>query len=186
MKYFLGLLGVLLLIIFILVLAFGGGSDTATQKDVKRLADYATEPATTAILTQGGAINSVEDHRVIRVSVTDSVRRIEILEGYDGDVLKTKTYSNTTSAFRAFLAGLEQVGFSRERSTSASFESVCPESRRFRYELDSNDETVINTWSASCEKGTFNGRTTSVQNLFEAQIPEYDDYTKNVNFSLSQ
>ena len=186
MKYFLGILGAILLIIFILVIALSGGSNNSSSKDVKKLADYATEPATEVAFTEGGAINSEENHRVVRITVTDSLRQVQILKGYDGQVLKDKTYSNTTSAFRAFLAGIEQVGFSRERRSKASFESVCPETLRYRYELTSNDEEVINTWSASCDKGTFGGRTSSVRNLFEAQIPDYDDFTKNVDFSLSQ
>jgi len=186
MKYFLGILGVILLIIFILVIALGGGSNESSSKDVKKLAEYATEPATAVAFSQAGAINSEENHREVRITVTDSLRQVQIFKGYDGQVLKYETYPNTTSAFRAFLAGIEQVGFSGERRSKASVESVCPEGLRYSYELTSNDEEVINTWSASCDKGTFGGRTSSVRSLFEAQIPDYDDFTDNVDFSLSQ
>jgi hypothetical protein len=184
MKYFLGILGGLLLLIFVLVLIFRGGSDNVTAPEVKRLAEYASEENTTSQFTIAGAINGEEDHRIVSITVTDSARRIEILEGYDGRVLERKSYPNTTAAFEAFLAGLEQAGFSNERRTRVAFESVCPDGRRFSYGLESGDESVVDTWSASCEKGSFAGKPSLVQSLFQAQIPEYNEFTSDVSFSL--
>lgn len=183
MKYFLGVLGVILLIIFVFVLIFRG-SGTPSATEVRKLAEYAAEPQTVAEFTESGAINGQEAHRTVRIRVTDSIRSVALVKGYNGDVIDRKTYSNTNAAFEAFLAGLEQGGFNKERRTRLSFKSVCPSGSRFSYGLESEDDTVVDTWSASCERGSFGGERTLIRRLFQAQIPDYDEFVDDVRFSL--
>lgn len=184
MKYFLGVLGVILVLILIVVLLFRGSNDTSSVENVKRLSEYATEANSEAVFTTAGAINAEENHRVVQVTVNGSTRTFEILDGYNGKASTTKTYPNTTEAFEAFLAALEQVGFTRTRNSSTSFDSVCPAGQRFSYSLVSGDETVVNAWSANCNKGTFGGNAHQTSRLFQAQIPDYQELTQDVNFSL--
>lgn len=185
MKYFLGVLGVILLVIFVIVLALRGGDDTSTPApDVKALTEYSAEPQSQATMTTGGAINAEENHRIVNVQVTASSRSVAITEGYNGKVISEETFPNTTDAFSAFLAGLEQVGFSKVRSSKLDFTSVCPTAKRYSYVLSSNGEDVVNSWSATCERGTYGGQVTNTQNLFQAQIPNYSDIVNDVDFSL--
>lgn len=184
MKYFLGVLGVLLIIIFIVVLAVGGGNDSPSSNEVKKLAEYANDTSTEVAYTEAGAINAEENHRIVEITVTSSERTIAILDGYDGNVQSESTYPNSSAAFEAFLAAIEQVGFSKTRNSNQSFESICPTGRRFSYALNSGDTEVVNSWSATCEKGTFGGNTSQTQRLFQAQIPNYQDFVTDVNFSL--
>ncbi len=185
MKYFLGVLGVILLIIFVIVLALRGGDDTSTPApDVKALTEYSAEPQSQVTMTTGGAINAEENHRIVSVQVTASNRSVAITEGYNGKVISEETFPNTTDAFSAFLAGLEQVGFSKVRSSKLDFTSVCPTGKRYSYVLNSNSEDVVNSWSATCERGTYGGQVTNTQNLFQAQIPNYSDIVNDVDFSL--
>jgi hypothetical protein len=184
MKYILVALGVLLLIIFVVVIAVGGGNDAPSSREVKRLTEYASETSTEAVYTEAGAINAEENHRIIEITVSSSERTVAVLDGYDGNVQSEKTYPNSTAAFEAFLAAVEQVGFSNDRRSTQSFESVCPTGRRFSYALTSGEDEVVNTWSATCDKGTFGGNTNQTQRLFRAQIPEFQDFTGDVSFSL--
>lgn len=185
MKYFLGVLGTLLLVIFVIVLIFRGGDpDTVPADQVRKLADYATESGTVANFTASGPINAKENHTIVQITVTDAARKIEIINGYDGTVTSVANYPNTTAAFTAFLAGLEQVGFTKDRDSRLTFASVCPTGKRYSYQLSNGEEKVVDTWSATCEKGTYAGKTTPTQRLFEAQIPNYQDVVNDVRFSL--
>jgi len=184
MKYFLGVLGVILILILIVVLAVRGGDDTSSTESVKRLSEYATEANAEAVYTQAGAINAEENHRIVQITVNGSTRTFEVLDGYNGKASVTKTYPNTTAAFEALLAGLEQVGFSQTRKSNTSFDSVCPTGERYSYALNSGDEKIVDAWSANCNKGTFGGNAHQTARLFQAQIPDYQDLTSDVSFSL--
>lgn len=184
MKYFLGALGGLLVIILLVVLIVGGGDNNNVPADeVKRLTDYAPESSET-MYTIGGPISAEETHRQVRITVTNAQRTIEVIDGYNGNVLRTETYPNTTASYEAFLAAIEQVGFSKTRRSDMSFTSVCPTGRRYSYALNNGDEKVVDTWSATCERGTFGGKTNATERLFQAQIPDYQEVTRDVRFAL--
>lgn len=183
MKYFLGALGGLLVIILLVVLIVGGGDNDVPADEVTRLTDYAAEASET-MYTIGGPITAEETHRQVRITVTNSQRKIDVIDGYNGNVLRTETYPNTTAAYEAFLAAIEQVGFSKTRNSDLSFTSVCPTGRRYSYALNNGEEKIVNTWSATCEKGTFGGKTNATERLFQAQIPDYQDVTQDIRFSL--
>lgn len=185
MKYFLGILGIILVLIFVVVLAVrGGGGDTSSTETPKQLTEYAAEANTESVLTNAGAINAEENHRVIQITVTDTARTLEVLDGYNGKASLSKTFSNTTSAFEAFLGGLQQVGFTKTRKTAAEFTSVCPIGTRNSYKLVSGDQTVVDGWSASCQKGSYGGNVSQTERLFQAQIPDYQNLVTDVSLNL--
>lgn len=147
------------------------------------LTEYQNTDATVTLTTEGRIV-AEEDHRVIRITVSRNSRLIEIIKGYQGGVERSQLLPNTEAAFSDFLSALQVAGFTSvdRASRSKSEAGVCPTGQRFIYELRSNQEELIRTWSTSCSggQGNFKGRDSLVRQLFNLQIPDYEQYTRSL------
>ena len=178
MKYLLGLLASVALIVLVLVLVFRSFSAGPTLENKDPLTDYA---ATNAIVTMtvDGPVTSEQQHVAYRISVGRSEARIETLKGYGYEVTDTKSYTNNQESFYAFLRALDLAGFTKgdeDVSEQARDErGVCATGRRFVFELTSGTSEIQRYWSTTCRKfGTFKGSATAVRQLFSRQIPDPD------------
>lgn len=186
-RFILAGLGIFLIIVlFIWFLASRGNrpqQDLGVQRSA--LTDYALT-ATEVRYTLEGEINARENHRSVQIIVGQSTRTITVFEGYQGKVLKSETYLNDSDAYRAFLAGLENSGYTKSRVATRNVDplAACPTGKRYRYDIINGSDVKQSLWSASCNgtRGTFNGNTSNVQNLFEAQVPDYDAFVDNIRF----
>jgi hypothetical protein len=111
----------------------------------------------------------------MRFTINSGTRTVDILQGYDGQVVSTRQYPNSTESFRAFVSALDRAGFTLTRvSTFKSEDGLCATGNRFNYDATQTTKSV-HTWSTSCsEKGTFGGNTSQVQTLFTNQYPQND------------
>ena len=143
-----------------------------------KLVDYASHNSDVSMTTIGRLVGD-ESHREIRITVTPTERRLEILGGYDETVLNSTSYPNTQSAYENFLSALARQGFtSKKDSTISDPRGVCPTGNRYIYDLSDGGSHVSNIWSSSCDKnGTFAGHGPTIRELFRQQIP---DYTKQI------
>ncbi len=188
MKAVLAVIGIIVLVIAVIMLIFDG-PDAPNQPDQKRinLTDYVDTGAQT-IYEIEGEINAEELHRTIRISVDRSIRRIEVLNGYNKTVSKSQEFPNTQSAYDEFLHALDRAGFNSRKETQMTDEKgVCPLGQRYIYQLQESNDDLIRLWSTSCRKsdGSFAGNASLVQRLFQKQIPEYREFVRGVKLSSS-
>ena len=171
--------------IFLLVrLISGVGDDTPTEQTstqtqtVKKL----STDAQSVTYTVYGKVVAEEDRRAIRITISDSERKLEVLQGYDENVLKSERLSNKHSSFEAFLLALETAKFTtRDTSIKTDDRSLCPLGSRFVYETK-YDDSNIRSWLTSCgtSGASFKGDKPTVDTLFKAQIPKYSEVTNGV------
>ena len=182
--------GVVIFIIFIsLILLFARRGDRP-QQDVgvnreTSLVDYANTSSTVRF-TQNGQINAREDHRVLQIIVGQNERTVVVFDGYQGNVLKSQTLLNDPDAYRAFLAALQNSGYTRPQIANRNVVPLgaCPTGIRYNYDILNGADVKQSLWSTSCSKtrGTFAGNASQVRTLFQRQIPGYEDFIQNVDF----
>lgn len=184
MKYIFGILGTIVALFVLVVFVFNTDDASTPQSNVEKVAqltDYAEKNSNVSHTTIGKLVGT-EERREIRIVVSPTERRLEIISGYDGDIISTQSYPNDKAAYQNFLSALGGQGFITSKKTSISDQrSVCPTGTRYVYDVSENGNHVINLWSVSCNRdGTFNGRAGTIRTLFQAQIPEYNRQVVNI------
>lgn len=191
-RIFIIFLTVVVGLILLMVLLFGGGSDNkqeTTQESSKPkpetavvLSDYA-ERDSSMVFTNQGRIISNELYREIRITVRPDGKKIEAIQGYDGNVFKSQDFDNNTTAYQTFVRALDRAGFATTRKAGNPDErGFCPQGQRYIYQVFEGETQKQRTWAGSC--GT-NGRTSAARSslvisLFQAQIPEYSRFVQGV------
>ncbi len=181
MRYFITLVLITAMIVLGVVL-FGGNGKPGTDSTapVKSLADISST-VSKVIFTVDGRINGDDEHRQIVITVGRNNRTIRVIQGYEGRVIKTKSFKNNEKAYNIFLHALEHNGFTKERKTKITDDKgVCAQGQRFIYEVvDSDDDKRL--WSTTCGGfGTFAGQPTVIRSLFITQITGYEQFTASV------
>ena len=137
--------------------------------------------------TINGSVVGEEDRRSIRFTVDSNSRRVEVIEGYNNQVLKEQELPNTLQAYEAFTAALNGAGFTSAVDGKGRGDEAqsCPLGRRFSYEVAPGTRDAFRTWSTSCSRktGTFTGNSSMIQTLFQQQIPDYTDFALGVKLT---
>ncbi len=186
MKYFIvTVIVIFLMLIGAIVLVSRRGSNGPEGTEAKvTLTDYVTS-SSEVVYTTDGRINGEEQHRSIRISVSQERRKFEVIQGYDGMVISQQIFSNDRAAYDVFINALHKVNFIRERENAPQGDEkgVCPSGLRYIYELKNNGEEIRRLWNSSCgeNSGTFGGNSSVVRQLFRQQIPEYNKLSGSVN-----
>jgi hypothetical protein len=131
-----------------------------------------------------GEIVANEDHRVIEISISPSQRELRIISGYQNTVIDRKQFKNNEDAYQEFAEAATKLQlFATQEADYASFNGVCPTGERHIYTVGSASTEKFETWASSCSNGdgTLDGKTSSLRKLFEKQIPEYRELTKDVS-----
>ncbi len=148
------------------------------------LSDSNSSPSASISWTQQGRIVGNNQFSSIRVTVTPSYRRLEILNGYENQVLRSSEYQNNQDAYNTFSRALDLLKFGRSRTVSNdNVQGVCPFGNRFLYNFNANSQQLVNTWSDTCSTsdGTYAGsNAASTSQLFRNQIPDYGRQTSGV------
>lgn len=155
---------------------------TDLPETVQELPELANSSASVA-LTIDGRIVSSEEHRAISFKIDRNSRTVEVLSGYNGNVIKTRTLSNSEVAYKEFLYALNKAGFTRAQEAQYSEENgVCPLGQRVIYSVDEFGENLQRLWSTSCRRsdGTLAVDGDLIRRLFEGQIPDYRDFVDGV------
>ena len=184
MKYFFGFLGSLglVILVFILVLrGLGGGGGGQKPKEEVRLPDY-THTTTAMQFTTEGRVNADQEHYAVRITVSRSEARIEILQGYQENVIYAQSYPSNSEAYATFLRALEKMGYTKgdEESAIEDDRGFCPTGQRYIYTIVNGSSTAQRFWTSSCGGGTFEGQSAKIRALFKAQIPEYTKLTRGI------
>lgn len=165
-------IGLVILVIVLLIKGFAGkGSAPSSRINV---GTYAYSSAIATLLIDGPT-NLNQTHSQVRISVSGTENEIDIIQGYEGNVVKRQTYSNNPAAFGVFLQSLQLLNFSRGSSGSTDYRGFCPTGDRYVYSFSSDQSELFSYWSTSCGgQGTFQGDAPSVRRLFERQVPSHD------------
>lgn len=183
LRYFLGFFITIGLLILLIVLLVGGGDKGKSKvpSTAKTLESYASSEAV-ARLTIDGPVNAEQDHRESQISIKRDQAKFEQIQGYNGHVIKSKTYHSTEEAYIAFLRSLDRAGFTKGNTDPAFTDSrgYCPLGTRYVFELIQDGKTIEHFWSTSCGgPKTFNGSTALNVTLFERQIPEFSELSSS-------
>lgn len=186
MRYFLTFLigvGLVVLLIILLIRAiFGGG---APVEEKPELVSYAYTN-TVMRLTISGPIVADAEHREIRIDISQYSNDVRTITGYEGRV----DYSNTTvsnpNAYASFLRGLDLLGYTRgsDKEETADERGYCPFGRRYVFEIIDGADTIQRYWATSCgDTINFKGDYGQIVRLFQAQIPEYNEKTRETRLN---
>lgn len=185
MRYALAtLLIIFLLIVGVVVIVNQNNNDNSAPVTGTNIADYATKTDTVVSYTIQGEIVGNDKFRSIRIIVSPDQRNLEILAGYDNRVIDHKSFDNNSSAFETFMQSLNKAGFGSVRSSRPDSEQgFCPLGLRYVYTLDDAGKQIMRTWSDSCSRsdGNFVGSASTVQQLFQNQITDYNELTSDVS-----
>lgn len=187
-RFFIVAFAVIILLIFGIVLINRNGSGTTNTIGGINLAELANEPGTAAQSYIEGPIVAASQHSAIRMTVNARTAKIEVISGYENNVVNSKTYDNNQEAFTQFLDALGRAGYTKERRMSnPNADAVCPTGNRTHYRVLTTDaEQRQNSWTASCTSGTFGGNVGLTSRLFRAQFPDYNQITSGLNLNNSQ
>jgi len=165
-------IGLVVLVIVLISKAFSGGGTPATQTDVGKYADTA---ATAMLLVDAPTIID-QDHRQVKITVSQTTNEIDTIQGYEGTILATQSYPSNSAAYGAFLQSLKLLNFSKGNTdkSAADYRGYCPTGERYVYTFNDGNTDLFKFWSTSCRQGTFKGSALGVLNLFRAQIPQKD------------
>jgi hypothetical protein len=177
MKYFLGFLAVVALIVAVFILVLKGFS-SGTPKDKINLADYATSNTVVSILVDG-PINADQQHQSYRITIGRDANVIEVMQGYDYHVVRAQTYASNSEAYTNVLKALQTMGFTKGNADPkrADPRGACPTGNRITYRIETGNQDVEKYWATTCGGGTFAGQASNVRALFIRQIPDFNKIT---------
>jgi hypothetical protein len=183
MRYFIGFMVTIFLLILIIFLIVTGGSKTP-KVTARQLDSYATTSAI-ASMSIAGPITAQSTHNEVLISVGRDQVTYEQISGYDNNVVLTKTYENTEASYYAFLRALNTAGFTKgDRAKAvANEQGICPLGQRYVFALDQDGTQLQRFWSTNCGSHTYGGNTSTTLTLFQAQVPDYNTLTQNVQLN---
>jgi hypothetical protein len=184
MRYFLGFLVAIGLIILIIFLMFSGGGKPKTLVTPKTLDSYAVDTNAAVQLIIDGSINADQNHAEIQITIGSGAVVYEQIQGYQGTVVNQQSFANNQSAFAVLLHALDYAGFTKgDTAKDLSDErGYCALGDRYIFSLTDNGNDVERYWATSCgNPKTYFGNLNLTLSLFEAQVPNYGQLTNGVN-----
>ena len=187
MRYFLGFLVTIGLLIAVILMIFGGGDDAPkVDKSSKPLSSYATSDSAVQ-LTIDGKTNANQLHQQVRIIVERDEVIFEIVNGYEGDVVKRDVFASNENAYATFLRSLSVAGFTKVDPDSKLKDDrgYCSLGTKYIFQLRENDEEVLRSWASTCKSPrTFLGNLSTTLELFENQVPEFDERTQELDLNM--
>lgn len=187
MRYFIGLIIIIIVFVIGIALLFGGHKKGGPAKVIKTLPEYASTDATVSFAVDG-TITGDDRHRQIKITVSRDRRQLEVIQGYSGKVIDSRRQYNTEPAYSAFLKALYGSGFTTARKgadLTTDYSTICPLQNRYILSVNDGSQDISKLWTSDCgaNSGDFGGVFDQVQALFQEQITSYDDSTSQVELN---
>jgi hypothetical protein len=187
MRYIVGLLiavGLVAIFIIILMRAIFGGGDTPVEQKRVNLADYDRTNVVMRVVIDG-PVTVDEEHRQVHIQVARDNNTIQIIRGYQGEVIQKEQANSNSSAYGNFLRAIDLLGYSNGNKDKSleDYRGHCPFGNRYIFQIVEGDDIKQQFWSTSCGdgEGSFGGQTDQIVELFQAQIPGYNDITADLS-----
>ena len=183
MRYIIGVLVAIGLVVLLIVLLFSGGG--SKPQNSKSLSSYANSDAV-ARLTIDGPEVSQQDHHQVQIEVSRDSVTFRKIQGYDGQVLDTRNYDNSLNSYSVFLHALAHAGFTKGNTDPSMKDERgnCALGERYIFELQQDGNDIVRFWSTSCgSPKTYGGNTALTLGLFQKQVPDYNDLVSNFQLS---
>ncbi len=191
------LIGVGLIIFAIILIIIGFNifkniftSDTPDQQTLtSKKVDLLAAPTNNQAVryTVRGPVVANEKRTSIRFTIDRTKRQLEVLQGYNDSVIKTQQLSNSQESYQAFVAALNGAGFTKAISPDERGDEAqsCPLGQTYSFEIAPGGSDAFRTWSVSCgsKLGTFAGNRIVIEQLFQRQFPDYNEFTSGINLN---
>lgn len=187
MRYFIGFIvsiGLIILVFILILKGFSGGG--AKQSTKTELVNYANS-AVQMRMTVDGPIVADAEHNAYRITVSRDETTLETFRGYESTLIHVQRYDNNPVSYANFLRALDLAGFSRGVTPSGGKDErgVCAVGDRYIMEIINGSSRIQRFWSTSCRgQGTFKGSVQEVRRLFRVQIPQKDMSKLTANLNL--
>ena len=182
-----GLLLVAFIFCFYALMHLNSGKQTSQTTAAQKAAIF-TDSAdySTVTFINEGITNNDADHRSIGISVSSASVILTVYQGYQKKVVSTQSFINNKAAYSEFLHSLYANGyiFQRTKPPVSSIEGQCAFGLKYTFSTTGVDKIPASLWTTSCSGtgiGTFAGKTGNVMQLFQNQVPNYDQLVNQVN-----
>jgi hypothetical protein len=166
-------IGIVVLFIVLMFKLIGGRGGDSTTKTINPAAYSHTAAEATLLIDTRTNID--QDHRQVKIIISGTQNEIQIIQGYQGNIIDSRTYATNDAAFNVFLQSLKLAKFSRGNDKStADYRGYCPLGNRYVYSFNDGNKDLFRYWSTSCGEGTFGGNRALIRRLFMRQIPDRD------------
>jgi len=183
MRYFIGFLVTIGLIVLIIILLLRGGSPSVQPVNLTNYVNVGSR----AQLIISGPVVADANHQEIEIDVSRDVVSMTIYDGYERTINTTKSYTNNDNAYAEFIYGLQRANYSRGNTDPKYVDDrgYCVNGDRYQYAFDDeNGKELFRFWSTTCGQKTFGGDVNTTLYLFEKQVPDFDNLTGKLNFSI--
>jgi hypothetical protein len=185
MRYIIGLLLGIGLIVLLFVLIFRGGGSTPKTLQ-KPLVSYANT-STDVSYTDDYPVNIDQQHNVVVTTVGRDKINVQVMQGYQGTVIKNQEYPNNPTAYANFLRALDLNGFSQGDPSPALRDDrgQCALGHRYIYMISDGSNTIQRYWATSCGNiGSSKAHSSTIRELFRRQAPDYNKLTTGLESSF--
>lgn len=184
MRYFIGFLVTIGLIVLIIVLLLGGGGRSGNQSPANKpfnLVDYANGSTAAQIIIDGPVVAD-QDHTMLKINVSQQDAELTIYSGYQQNVVSSQTFPNNSTSYAIFLQSLQKAGFTlHDTKVGYDERGYCPQGERYILSFTDNGTDVRRSWTTTCGTSvpsSFKGNLSTVLFLFKNQIPNYQQLTR--------
>lgn len=176
MRYVVGFLVSIGLVILVIVLIVRGFSGDGAKPSQTPLSDYANTEVQVR-LTVDGPIVADSEHNAYRITVGQNNAMVETFRGYESSLIDMRSYENNPVSYVNFLKALDLAGFTNgvKQPGGSDERGVCAIGNRYIMEIINGSSRIQRFWTTSCRGGgTFRGANQEVRRLFRTQIPTND------------
>ena len=167
--------GLIWLLVVLFQSVFSNGNSTTSTVTKVNLTSYANTDAAATLYIDGQVVAN-QEHNAVRITVDRNQASIEVIKGYDGQVVAQQVFPNTQASYLQFLSALDKAGYTKGDSDPALQNDAgsCPLGSRYIYTLTDGSKEVLHYWTTSCSNagGTYGGSSSLTRQLFMLQIPE--------------
>jgi hypothetical protein len=133
-------------------------------------------------LTVRGPIVADENFTSYTITASPSTRMMSVYNGYLDSVRDQRSYENNGQAYAQFVYALDKADMTKGKATDAKdddLRGICATGYVYEYATTLNGQVVDRLWTSTCggSKGTLDASTSQLNNLFQKQIPDYNDLT---------
>jgi len=177
------LVGIGLIVVVLILIFRGGSSPSPTQSPTAQMVNFATT-TTTVTMTDIFPTSANQTHHQFVTTVGQDQTTFTVEQGYEGQVLRTQSYQNNSSAYAEFLRALQISGYNLGTNDPklADDRGYCSAGHRYIFEINNGSQTLQRYWASTCGSlGTSRAKVGSILQLFQRQVPDYSQLTSNIS-----